>query len=878
MPEVLRFELAGTRLRVQRWNTDGTLLAQCDIRSDRSKQTDREFKVGADALNASGNVRVTKEELWCHVTRFLDGNTDPVILYPGGKPPEDPFRVRKRTSPEVLKYSTIHLALGSPHGCDDMVEWDSKEACCALDLDFHGVLSPGPEVLALSARRLRPIPFHWWITRSQGLRCIYTAGSTQNAETLAAIAAFELIQEFPDAGLELLTRTRFPPGEVHSVTFQDEGADAIRRLQGQYTIEDHEYQTYLEERGWVVGERYPHDTCPGNPSPRAKGNAAPVCVHEDHVFCYVCAADGLCYGAHTPGYFPAARLCGGYSRSLFALCVKALTHWEHARHVVSTILPGRPVLARAIYHAALLRTHGAADGRIPRVFTAGENLIRYDGHWGDDQGRPVTFREDRPQRILELPTVLVADGESGDLLPSFKTAEWLRHTGDISRYGYPAVVPIWGIHLSYRIEPEGWKVCTVLNTPALKAESLRDRRPRYLRSHMPEGDAWGILEELFPRVDRKAVELLIVAKGCAEIGSGLPPMIFLTGPTGAGKSATVKLVAAILGDHATEVPYASSTERLRAGLISAKKKGTFAVFDEFLKGAGRERKDPAQAMEALLNFTPDSESHVIYVGPVALGSLPVCAWCDTSIPREVAEHAQLARRLAWVKLPARMRWEESLGTHGIPGPDALRTHGSRRILDAADTILSVISDKYFKTVPIFRDVVHALGFKMLEDIDVTKEKEDAIRLFYRLVCDAPKLAGSHAERWPGPGWKVIDRCAEGTRFTDLWKTLADTSGIASRTLEESDLAAVCGLRVPADIEIRNHGSNVYIRFKSGTQVNEELYEVELPTERPSVHGSGDAICSEHPPGWGTSIPAALQYEDSLWCVPAGQAADHLDPA
>lgn len=832
MPEYLRVTAGAKRLTFVRRDDDATapIIATADVGIDPDKRTVAQTKRAARCL----------EVVHEYLLNCIDKGPGDYAIDLAGFGQPCAFAVRGLLSPECTTHTTFLQALDCKLSSDHVIEWEDRSQCCAVDLDFHGGNAPAG-LLALAAG-LSPMPYRYWLTKSGGLRLIYLRSVTQPAHALAGIAGLALLTVHRTAGLELITRTRFPEGDVWgSCELQDDTCNAVRMLQGKYTVDDREFADWLESKGLVVGDAFAHVHCPANPHPRAEGNAAPVKIFDDHIYCHVCNADGVCFGSHTAGYFPAARLCGSFSQSLFALCTEHMTHWQHAKFAIMSMdaLSGRETIAKAVYWAALALRHGACNPLIPGVFTSGDNLIRYDGHWGDDQGKPVLFREGQAQRLHDLPAAQFIDGE-GKVGVSLKMVEWLRHTGDISRYGYPHVAPIWGVHLSHQLPPADWRICTVLHPANMRGNAMRDRLPRYLTvgSRLTLDEAWARIEVVFPRVNRNAVMLLVAAKGCCETGMGLPPLLLFSGPTGAGKSATVKLASAILGDHATEIPYTPNTERLRAGLMHAKKKGSFAVFDEFLKGASKSRKDPAESMECLLNFTPDSESHMLYVGPVALGALPVCVWSDTTVPEEIITHAQLARRLAWVKLDSRMSWETSLQAAGIPGPDAVRTHGGEGLRAACDTILSHVADTHFQLTPVFRDIVGYYNFSMLEATSLMQERELVIRQFYEAVCGAPVLQGADAKRYPAPGWKLLDLSHDSSDIVALWDQLADEGKKSSRTLAETDIAAACGLDTPTTFDIRSHGYKRFVRF-TRKKVNAEL---ELCPDRSGIHGRGDAEC------------------------------------
>jgi hypothetical protein len=865
--DAIKLTLTATRVSIERI-AGGKATAGADVHRDPARWTDRQFAV------AGREVGIAKMELKEHVRGFLadvgktvDGGgslTERLIPLAGDAPAC--FRVRGERESAARSAPTFDAALSLPDPpTDPVIEWDDVGSCCALDVDFHGERS-NPERaadLAKFALTLTPPPDHWWITRSDGLRCVYTPRQHFTAEDLAAVAALEIIRRFPEAAIELNKRTRFPPdGKPRGgVSGTQASVDALRRLAGEYTSGDAEFAEWLAARDMVPGQRYPHTACPANPGARAEHNAAPVVVHEDHVYCYICAADGICHGSRTPGYFPAGRLCGEYEQGLFGLLVEHLTHWEHARLVVSRMFDGRPeALCRALYRAALRRRHGD-DPRVVRVFTAGINLVRHEGFWADVNGEPVGFRAAMPAQLAELPAAMVADTE-GNVGTSARAVEWLLHTGDISRYGYPPVVPVFGSQVSARIPPEGSKIYTVVHAPDLRGDADRWRRPRYVARSARHPDPWSVIERAYPGVRRDVIRLLIAAKGCTEAGAGLPPMLFFAGPTGAGKSASVKLAAAICGDRAVDVTYSTDTERVRAGLLTAKRAATFVLFDEFLKGAARAGRDPVSAMELLLNFTPDSVSHMLYVGPVPMGRLPVCCWSDTTIPPGVLEHAQLGRRLCVVRLHSRMAWERTQTDAGVMQPDLLRTRGPREFIDAANAILSDVMDEFFRErAPIFREVARELGFPFMEECDVASERNESLRAFFGLLRKAPP---SSYPRWKDVSWKHIDLNRDGDPLVQAWRVLCDPKPqTASRVIDETDLQSVLGLRVPARLEKRSNGANLVVRLASAqeqdgrTLYNEELYALELEPGQANPDGPGDTVSHQPPGGWFASLPASL---------------------
>jgi hypothetical protein len=440
--------------------------------------------------------------------------------------PEAPEPPARRTVPPVSyrnraiggTEATVHGTFaGALSGPGDVIEWDGRAATCALDLDFHGVAPPREHDLLMFAAGASPQPALYWITRSGGLRMIYHACESFDAEELAACAAVPLLSTFSDGKVELKSRTRKPPGKV----YQCVQTTTIPGRSSSSAPSQTSFTTWLQEHGYTIGQRYPHSRCPKNPSERATANSDPVVVYDDHIHCYICEADGR--GGR---WVPDDR-----EETLFRACVDNLTHWGHARFIVEPMMKN-PVLAKTVYRAALRVKYGD-DPRIPSVFAAGEpnGLLRFDGHWGTAEGEIVSLGRDS-SILHQLPAVQDTDGA-----PIRARVEWMSQGIDLSKMGYPALVVVWGCQVTRLQSPPANKVFTLLNSAPLRPDNMSARRPLYLApgARMRDEEAWAVIERAFPCCNRAAVELLIAAKGCAEHRAGLPPMLFFTGPTGAGE-------------------------------------------------------------------------------------------------------------------------------------------------------------------------------------------------------------------------------------------------------------------------------------------------------------------------------------------------------
>jgi hypothetical protein len=303
-------------------------------------------------------------------------------------------------------------------------------------------------------------------------------------------------------------------------------------------------------------------------------------------------------------------------------------------------------------------------------------------------------------------------------------------------------------------------------------------------------------------------------------------MIFISGPTSSAKTSSVLIAAAICGDTNHSVVWSSGSQRVRQALQEAKSAGSFVTFNEINKEGKAAGRSIVQAMQFILNLTPDSLSHKLYVGPVRLGHpLPVCVWTDTEMPESLAKDAQLARRLIHIYLGRRIEWTLPMRNRG------LSKIGDLRFLDpavshACDIILSSVIDAHFRTTSTFEEIARSLGFAPLEDRPEALEVRETQVEFFDAVCAAPPISGPDASRWKGRGWKLI-RQERDTTLNHLWEQLCDEGYSSSERCNEQDWASLLGVDGPILFESRAHGLTVAVRFirrlnRTVYEVNEEL--------------------------------------------------------
>lgn len=720
--------------------------------------------------------------------------------------PEQTFRVRGelQSAPATGFYPTVDAALHNATA-EQVIEWQDNKTVCCLDIDFDSKMVPNATKLLAFAATIQPKPIHYWLSRSGGIHAIFTALDNYDADELASVAAYHFLRRYPYCKPELLHRTRVAPGDVYtSAGSTDVGI--LRSLLAENTQEEN--TSFLSDRGWEVGQRHPHTDCPVNPSRRGEKNTNPVVVLADKIICYICQADGRRCGSKTPGQFPFSAITGGRVETKIAKAVENFVHWSHAELILRQRID-RPPLARAIYSALLKLKHGD-DARIPVVFTAAEpfGLIRYQGYWCDYNGDTVRVAANSPI-LSSLPQALTCD-RVGNLDINLEAKDWLSQSINLSPKGYVPVTPVHGFQFTKWQELPEHKMFIVLHNATVPEA----RRPKYLAERDRHPEPWEEIEKSFPKIDRGLVELLLVARGCVEHRAGLPPMLFLTGPTGSGKTSHLQFAAAIAGDSPGTVHLERDVGRYYNALMSAKRKSGFVFFDEFFKRAKQAGLSSTQAMEDCLTFTEDKLVYMIHVGALPLGDLPLFAWADNEIPNEVLAHEQIGRRVFHRHLERELKWEPTLKEMSLDKIHELRRVCSDGLLCAMNTILSQVIDSHFLSpVTEFAVVAQEMGFKRIRESGFAAENREGIKRF----CDAFAAASDGMDETDckryGKNWKKVKLdFPSHLLFTfQALQTPEEQDTINCRALAGADIASIMGLDSPVRYEFRKHGLTLLMR-------------------------------------------------------------------
>lgn len=723
----------------------------------------------------------------------------------------------------------LTATLGNTTAREPILEWMDKDRLCCLDIDYHDLeMGDRPDTAELTSivDRIKPQPLAYHASHGRGCKLYYLAKPGFTATELAAVAGISWITIDPRATFDLIKSTRHPcyPRSRDDTAAPCNGIEDIAFLYGtgdlatvrKLLLADVEYndvEEWLSDKGWSIGQTLQHKDCPIHPTDDPKEN---VFIGDKGVFCHRCYARG--YGGSTPGFVSYASLVGTVDSRLTTM-VKHFCHLTHARIVLSNIYCNVPLkLLDDVYCVMLKVVHGPEDQRIPIAMKSGVGFVRIKGQWVTEDGRE-SLTDSKMSFINSLPaTKYVVRGgkEAGKLMPDVNKVVAFSNAGDLQDYGYPDVsflrgCKIYGQFQSYR-DNENVKV-------VIRSE-FKNNVPQYipLSRRMPIEDAWRLVESEFPGVDRNYIKLLISAKGASEGRLAQCPFLLVCGPSGAGKSTTVHIASGICGDKADEPIFTANVERFRQSLMDSAKNSGFVCINEVFKMAEHARMSYTQALDPMLSLTEDSRSHVLYVGSVAFGRLPVFVCTDINVPQEVEADRQLARRFTFYRLNNENFWQDTLVRKQIR-PHELRLlsydHNA-----ACDSILSSIIDEFFQEpIPLFEIAEKLKATSLMEYSGELDRKKCDMRKLYDMVLAAPVISGSDALRYsPSGQWRRIDRMnQEG--INGIWDDLADgqepEKWCKSRAIDSEDWSRIAGTKFPIMCEYRVYRQSViYIRFRS----------------------------------------------------------------
>lgn len=695
-----------------------------------------------------------------------------------------------------------------------------------LDIDYHGEYKIDETRLREMALSVRPTPCYWWISHGQGVKLVYNDQHGFTAEELASVAAYSWRLKCPHATMEIMSNTRLPqfPRFRGAITdpprawFQGSAIGDLNEVKKLFTsfADDVDVEEALTILNMEMGKTYPHSRCPYDPNHISKGE--PVKAGSHGVYCFSCKGRGF------PSFL-SYRTITGKQDSRLTNCIKHHTHWTHAKYILRYLCDLPDSILRVLYTSALKLYHGIDDVRNEMVYRT-QPLIRVAGEWMfDEDSRGTALTGDRKAVFKEFPCVRVAvEQPTGEkkypIVPS--KIEVLSHPKrNQSDLGYDELTLIkgailYGVHNKY--------FSTIIpvedSFPLLPA----DRRPRYVGSarRMKEDEFKGIINEVFPDIDWDYLNLLVFAKGLAE-GNITLPYLLIAGPSGAAKTTTVDIAAGITGDTNTSVMWTSNEERLREYIRSGIQKGSYVTVNEVFKNSEKEKKTPKQALDPILNLTPNSESHALYTGSVPLGRNFVMTFTDIEVPEEVQKDKQLARRLIYHRLQDEVPdWRTNIQKFGISEAYDIRKV-SRQVAAACNCYLSDLVDRVFAPGCDLRNGMEELGLSFLKDSTEFKDTSGRLKKFVEEFLKYPE--SNLPYRPTGKGWKSLEP-NDSSEFRHQWDSFADgkfgDKWGRSRELASTSwksLSGMPGVVVDSEVVTRNGEATVFVRFRAGEYAN-----------------------------------------------------------
>lgn len=703
---------------------------------------------------------------------------------------------------------------------EPIIEWKSLENVAALDVDFHDGYKPDLRHLEKVIRDVRPSPKCGWITHGGGLRLIFSAIDPLSAEEVAAIARVALKKHSPcdrASAFEIKKTTRHPAyprtrdgivqrcGSIIKGT--GGGLDGARNKLlgniGQQEIDPARLEEWLEENGYVMGERYDHDYCPVAPSPH--GKSKPVCVLDSGIFCHACEAAGRQYkDAGKAGFASYTRLIDDEPIRVtnhLRNAVRGLAHWQHAKYIIDDETAYRGLLK-------LWHIRGEDDAKdelyenlIGKVFFPEIPLVRVNDAWMKPDFTPVSDKV-IDGLVAQLPAVKYAAS-----MPKggYKEAtapvplNVLRGDFDLTGRGYPNLIPLRGMDMATMARRD--------NDPRIFAHVPASPPFRY-RSQQDMGKVAARLEECFPGVDFQLLKLLVASKGLQQQNAVDVPRIWITGQSGSGKTTSILLAASICCDVASECIFKDSYDRFIRSFADASLCGSFAYINEIDKTG----LDRSELKSRLLDFDANKSYHRLHVGTQKIKHPAVLAMTGTMLPSFLLEDEQIARRYAFVDLgPGRhgisaANWKD---TCRAPSAASWRNgDATGDNVDVCDMFVSEIMDACFGSLaaPTFEQIVHWCGFKMLNEMSVSAD--DDLRRLYGAVTAGPAWTGG--SRWLDDGWRVYDKHDRSKPAMQLFDEITD-DGTDFQPLTAANWSRITGTPRMM-LAIREHGKRIGLRF------------------------------------------------------------------
>jgi hypothetical protein len=715
-----------------------------------------------------------------------------------------------------------------------LVYWDKDADLRAVDVDWHASSPPRRDEVERLAISCRPAPSAYWITHGGGLRLIYSSLGEFEAEELAACAAAYVLSQRPEATIEIKCDSRHPASlrdGKRAGEPREAAADTTLAILGRFSrrgCTDAERDGWLENQGMTLYGTFAHHFCPIDAHHVSK-NASPVWAGDSGIFCASCQA------RTGDGFRSYGRLVGtqaGDEDSPVYQAARECVHWDQASFYFEALTPDIPEpLWRPIYAALAKSLHqNDPSPERARLVFAPFPFVRGVGTWLNADTfapvRPMLGKEDVArlaycktwakdedgQTVLKSDGTRVIQAATNATLPGMAALEMLHGS------------PIYGVHNQpVRQTTDGIRVVP----PSKK----KNQRCRYIprRDRMPLAEAWTTVDRYFPGLNHDYLTLLHLARGYAEIGDGMLPILFAQGPSGSAKTTTGLIETCTSGDLYKDIGM-GDWNRIAEALGEAAQEAGGIALNEFAKV---NTKLGGAAATWILQLGRALTFRKNYVGNITIPLRSYLLLTDTEMPYTLFSNEQFGRRVVYIRLRQTV---SGWGSEGITAQNWMQQEGSQR---AADTIHSWIVDEHFPEgiSKSFQDAARGIGYGTIDAqfhaSEEGKERASLAAELFKAVCAEVPHTG-HKET--GRGWVFCGLESEAHPVGGVLRSLISLMGEESTEMRavESALAPLYGrwkklldLREAARVEVKKVQRKLYIRFRSDDDMPQYAVNSEL---------------------------------------------------
>jgi len=500
------------------------------------------------------------------------------------------------------------------------------------------------------------------------------------------------------------------------------------------------------------------------------------------------------------------------ARRLLYYLAGHFVHWAQAELALREVLPGVPSeILKSCYEQALRRIH-PGDPRVEAALSSELDFVAGRGVWLDRQtGKPIKLIRKLAAMLPACQRVVI--GPSGHP-EAVAIPYWCeRVVQGFSPPGYLPVRIVQGVatrriarrkdeYITFEKQPE--------NEPPVSILPENERMTRRQIRH--------IMEKPFPRLDLRRLEGILVASICAE-AVGRPVIIYLTGPTGSGKTVLPLMAAHIMGSRLGHLQAMPDEEKFNRQLGAYILEGTRVVLiDELAKLTHQKSR-----IRHLLQLSSQQSFRLLFHSEnTEVPWVPAVVITSLALPGPFTESLELGRRIWTARLPGRVPdWYETSYPYGIGGWRA----SSEEATYACNSLFSHAYRQACEAQFNFAAIAETYGFSELEKYADTIDPRASIDLYQhcrgkfgrRVPLNTPRYRqGRWVDARSPDALPILQGFVPGLSAETPSKSMFERVKPVLSGISWND---VLGLEKPVIVcELRRHGRTVPIRFrKDGRQ-------------------------------------------------------------